>query len=179
MAGHGTKTGKPGSISSYDPAKHIPVLMSVFRQGQDIAAFCAHFVISRKTFHIWVNKYSDFAEAYEKARELARMWWEQIGQENVNNSQFNQKVWMCLMKNRFDMTDSRIIRVPFKATHTPSEQYNILKAEIAAGNISPEEAIKLASFITAGVKIEESTKMRQDLDMLLESAGIKCQSSQT
>jgi hypothetical protein len=171
--GHGTKDGKPGSVSSFDPDKHIPILMSVFRKGQDIAAFCAHFTISRDTFRRWTNKHPEFEEAYAKARELARVWWEQQGQDNLDNPHFNQNVWRLMMRNRFDMTDTRIVRVPFKATHSPSEQFEILKTEIAKGNLTPEEAIKLANFIAAGTKIEESTQMRKDLDMLLEQAGFK------
>ncbi len=173
----GISGNRGGGINLYDPTKHIPTLISVFKEGNDIAAFCAKFTICRATFTNWVNRNPDFADAYRIARELARSWWEQKAIDHLSDPHFNQNVWRLMMRNRFDMTDTRVVPVPFKANQSPKQQYEVLMKEIALGNVTPEEAIKLVNFVCAGVKIEESTVIRQDLDKLMKVAGIECPSS--
>jgi len=151
----------------YDPAKHIPVLMQIFSEGGGIAAFCAHFKMSCRTWHAWRKQFPDFLEATEIAHELAKHWWESYGQRSLNDSKFNTNAWRLQMRNRFDMTDSRLISVPGMAeAPTFRGQYNAVLAALGRAEITPDEALKLANFVGAGAKIESMTEIEKRLEAL-------------
>ena len=91
----------------YEPEVHIPLLKRIYSEGGDIAAFCSAAQICRDTFQQWRANFEDLHCAYAQALEVARAWWEQKGIDNLENPHFNQNVWRLMMRNRFDMTDTR------------------------------------------------------------------------
>jgi len=157
---------------NYKPEVMLPYMLKVFSEGHDIAAFCSHFGMCRDTFFSWLKRFPDFAQCYKDAKEKSRIWWEIKGMEGLNNPHFNQNVWRLMMRNRFDMADTRIVPVPFRANNSPKQNFNVLNKEIAEGRVTPDEAIKLANYICSGLKVEEASKMRVEIDMLMEKLGI-------
>ncbi len=151
----------------YDPKIHIPKLLAIFENGGDIAAFCRYCKIARSTFQEWRKHFKDFKEAYDQARELARAWWENEGQENLCNPQFNTNAWRLMMRNRFDMTDSRKVSIPgLSKAKTYKAQYNCVRRAIENEELTPEEALKLGNFIAVGAKIDTMDEVLSRLEAL-------------
>lgn len=140
----------------YEAGVHKPLLLEIFQNGGDIASFCSSAKIARSTFQEWRNNFEDFHEAYERAKELARAWWERMGQENLCNPQFNTNAWRLMMRNRFDMTDSRCVSIPgLSNAKSRGAQHRLLSKSLQNGDITPDEALKLANFIAVGSKIDQ------------------------
>jgi len=140
----------------YEPEVHIPMLNRIFSQGGDIAAFCAAAKVARCTFQDWRANFQDFHDAYMAAKEVARAWWEQKGIDNLDNPHFNQNVWRLMMRNRFDMTDTRCVYIPgLSKSSTFKGQYNCIQNEVEKGNLTPDEALKLGNFVAVGAKIDQ------------------------
>ena len=85
----------------YKAETHIPLIHKLFSEGKSIANFCVEAGIVRATFHTWVEKYSEFGEAYELATLRAQIYWEEYGINQSSSSGFNYSFWAALMRNRF------------------------------------------------------------------------------
>ena len=152
---------------TYNPDVHIPELLQVFSEGGDIARFCANLKISRTTYYDWAKKFPDFAQAIDEAYELARAWWEDVGRNNLCSPQFNVNAWRLMMRNRFDMTDSRPVNIKgLTNAKTFGAQHRLVGKAIESGDITPEEALKLAQFIGVGAKIEQVDEIKLRLEAL-------------
>ena len=156
----------------YDPDEHIPLLISLFADGKDIAAFTSQAEIARSTFFRWIDGHTEFARAYEVAREASRIWWESQPIENgglveIDGIKFNTKLWQIIMKNRFELTDQRKLHLPkLKNAKDFNEQIKILSDYAADGSLTSAEANQLSRLILAAVKVEESTVLKAKLDKL-------------
>lgn len=158
----------------YDPQVHIPLLLDLFSEGKDIAAFCYEAEIGRSTFHFWCHEHPAFQRAYIFAREAAHAWWEDIAQQNISGKEFNTTYWSMIMRNRFGYTEHRKIRIDgFKTAKNFKEQHQVLVQLLADGEASAPEANHLASFIMQGAKIDEMTEMKEDVEKLKALLGQK------
>jgi len=157
---------------TYDPKKHIPALLEIFRNGGDIAQFCAKFNMSRTTYYDWKNNFPDFEEAIHQAREMARAWWEKQGRDNLCNPQFNTNAWRLMMRNRFDMTDTRCVSVPkMSVAKTRGGQHKLLSKAVEQGELTPDEALKLANFVAVGSKIDQVDDFEARLKAIEENVA--------
>lgn len=78
------------------------------------------------------------------------------------------------MRNRFGYTDHRKLRIAkLKKALTPTEQIKCLVDEVSEGNLTGPESMQVSHLILAGVKAEESTEMKRDIQELKELAGKK------
>lgn len=151
----------------YEASVHKPLLLEIFEHGGDIAAFCSSAKIARSTFKEWRDHFEDFHGAYEFARELARSWWEKQGQENLCNPQFNTNAWRLMMRNRFDMTDSRKVSIRgLSGAKTYKGQYNCVRKAVENEELTPDEALKLGNFIAVGAKIDTMDEVIKRLEAL-------------
>jgi hypothetical protein len=149
-----------GVIVKYHPEVHIPLLLALFMDGKDIAAFCAGAEIGRITFFDWVKKHKAFAAAYEDAQELARQFYERIGVENYGNPTFNSGLWALNMRNRFGYTNERKLKIAkLKAAKTFNDQYDVVRAEVSEGNLTPSEADKMVKMVATGCDIHTKTDL--------------------
>jgi hypothetical protein len=156
----------------YDRAKHTPLLMQIFKEGGDIAAFCSSAQIARSTFQEWRANFEDFHKSYDEAKELARAWWEKEGQTNLCNPHFNTNAWRLMMRNRFDMTDSRKVGIPgLDAAKTYKDQYNCVRKSVENEELTPDEALKLGNFIAVGAKIDTMDEVMARLEALEANVG--------
>jgi hypothetical protein len=161
-------------IVKYNPEIHIPLLLSLFMDGKDIAAFCAGAEIGRITFFDWVKKHKEFAHAYEDAQELARQFYERIGVENYGNPTFNSGLWALNMRNRFGYTNERKLKIAkLKGLKTFNDQYNVIKGEIVEGNLTASEADKMVKFVATGCEIHTKTDLTQRVESLEKAKEIK------
>lgn len=153
------QTKKPGTGRgnwTYDPKIHIQRLMEVFSHGGDISTFCAQSGISRTTYYNWRDSFSDFAEAIAVATEVARSWWEENGRMSLTDPHFNTNAWRLIMRNRFDMTDTRCVSIPgLSQAKSFKAQHRLISKAIERGEVTPDEAMRLANFIGVGAKLDQ------------------------
>jgi hypothetical protein len=87
-------------------------VMAVGRKGGStvqMALACGVFI---KTLYAWRKRHPEFRLAYDIARRDAQIFWEELGQANIENPHFNYSVWMTMM-NRFpDYRQQKHIGVP-------------------------------------------------------------------
>jgi hypothetical protein len=146
------------------------LLIQVFDRGDDIAMFCSTAGIGRSTFFEWIQKYPEFAEAYEAARECSRTKWESVGGlAGVIDNSFNTTLWSINMRNRFDYTEHRRLKIKaLQDAKTAEEQQQAIMAEIASGNLTGPESMQMLNVVLASVKVEENTQMRKDMEAFKE-----------
>jgi hypothetical protein len=68
---------KMGRPSKYEPWM-CDALLKVFASGRFVARFCAEIGIVRSTFYEWVKEYPELNDAYNRAQELSRAFWEEV-----------------------------------------------------------------------------------------------------
>jgi len=78
----------------------------MFQNGEDVAEVCAELGVRRSTFYNWVNKYPEFAEAYEFGKELSEAAWMRMGRAGAfGKIKINAPVWFAIMRNKFGFKD--------------------------------------------------------------------------
>lgn len=91
------KTGRPIKYSPKMCAQVIE-MMSEGASKSEVAGFLN---VNRDTISIWRKKYPEFDDAIGIGSSAAEAWWASIGKENLTNKNFNHRLWMIQMKNRF------------------------------------------------------------------------------
>jgi hypothetical protein len=158
-----------GAQTTYNAKEHIPLLLDIFSQGRDIAAFCVAAEMSRVTFHQWIKKYKDFAAAYETAKEMACDYFERLGEERIGDPGFNLGLWSLMMRNRFGYTNERKVKLAkMRAAKSAMDQLNVIKDEISEGNLTASEVTHMGNFVLTGVKVDENTVMKNDVEQMKE-----------
>lgn len=163
-----------GTKLMYDCDYHCALLIEIFDRGEDIAMFCSHIGIGRSTFYDWINTYPAFAAAYEIAREASRTRWEYMGglERGIVDNSFNTTLWSINMRNRFDYTEHRRLKIAgMKEAKTIQEQQQVLANEIAEGRLTAPEAMQMTNVILGAVKIEEATEVKDRLSVLEQAVS--------
>ena len=71
-----------------------------------IERFCSTIGISKPTLHEWRNRYPEFSNAYEKAKQLQESLWI----ENSMKGRYNTPFTIFLGKNVFGWTDKQTVQ---------------------------------------------------------------------
>ena len=158
-----------GYKSKFDPDIHIPMLMEHFAEGRDVMSFCAKAEMCRDNFYEWIDNYPEFSRAYAQAKDLAFHLFEEQARVGMNTPGFNQPLWALMMKNRFGYTAERKIRIKkMKDAVTPVDQFNVIKEEVSAGNLTAAETTNMATFVATGANILEKTEVIKRLESIEE-----------
>ncbi len=156
-----------GDIIHYTPDYHCCLLIALFIQGHDIAAFCGWNGMGRRTFYEWLERYPDFAATYETAKELSRIWYEQKGHEGMDDPSFNTKMWAIFMKNKFGYSETRALKIAgMDKAKNFNEQIQLIAQSISKGSLTGQEVNQAASFVATAAKVDEVTELRKDVEML-------------
>jgi len=105
----GTGTKGMDAFSIKHQVKHYhqsyaKTVLHIMSEGGSIYSVARRIGCSRNTLYKWAERYEDFALALEVGRDMSRGWWEEMGQLNVWNKNFNSTLWMMNMSNRFGWT---------------------------------------------------------------------------
>ncbi|WP_299083072.1 hypothetical protein [uncultured Paraglaciecola sp.] len=104
---------KKQTYTKYDPA-WCDKLPGMFKNGESVAEVCAVLGIGKKSFYRYIEKHADFAEAYDKGRDLSEAWWLKKGRNAVNGKakHMDTTAWIFNMKNRFGWADKKEVSGP-------------------------------------------------------------------
>ncbi len=156
-----------GDAILYRGDYHCCLLLKIFLDGQDVAAFCAWNGMGRSTFYEWLNRHPAFAETYEISKEISRVWFESKAIAGLDDPSFNNTLWSMLMRNKFDLTEHRKIKITgLEQAANFNAQLQIITQHIAEGKLTANEINQMANFVATATKIDEVTQLRADVEML-------------
>jgi hypothetical protein len=95
------KLGRPTDYNDSLPLK----LFQAMTEGKSVTRFCADIDIARKTFYQWIDKYPDFSNAFEVAKEKCEAHWEEWLVNNFSNKDINSTLVKLFFANRFGWHD--------------------------------------------------------------------------
>ena len=75
--------------------------MELGRAGASKVEIAVELGVSRKTIDNWAAAHPDFLHAITRAHELAQVWWERKGRENLEKPVFQASMWSRSMAARF------------------------------------------------------------------------------
>ncbi len=69
--------------------------------GSDVEMRVALDCMSDDLWYRLIAEEEEFSRTVNKAKLIARAWWERNGRENLHNNKFNSRLWNLNMSNRF------------------------------------------------------------------------------
>jgi hypothetical protein len=151
-------------------------MIEMFSKGKTRAQFCAKHTISNDTFETWKKRHPLFARAYEIAHQQARSFYDALRQDYLvqefEGDSINWGLFNRMYNTRFNIPDKRLITV--KALGKAKDERAMLKSimnAVANGELTPDEAQKLAMLIDVSLKINHTQEL-EDRVKALEGAQI-------
>lgn len=92
-------------------------IIELGRAGKSQAQMAAYFGVAKATITQWAQQHEEFSNALAQARAFSQEWWENKGQENLENRDFNGGLWLQMVKSRFreDYGDRSALDLPGKS----------------------------------------------------------------
>lgn len=155
-------------------------LIEMFKKGKTRANFCAKHLISSTTFEKWVKKHSLFAASYAIAHECARQYYDDLRQdymvEEFEGAKINWGLFNKMYSARFNIADKRAVKIKGLGTSKDErEMVNCLTKAIEEGELTPDEATKLASIVDVSLRVKTTQELEARVQELEKSQelGIK------
>lgn len=140
------------------------LVIEMFSNGKTLADFCVKVGTGRKTVFKWMDRYPNFAKAYEYARECAKAHRDDFAQKNMwisygeEGTNFDVKSYMALTKPRFnDMNRESPHLKLFNKKKNPDlfEAVQKLADATAKEEITTEQAKAIAAIISTASNIKQ------------------------
>lgn len=144
-------------------------IIQMFSEGKTRAMFCARHTICNDTFEKWRKRHPLFNRACDVAHDKARAYFDQmrdahllseIDLENKSMTGINHAVFNRMYNARFNIPDKRAVKV--KGLGKAKDEKAMLKclmAAVDAGELTPDEAQKLASIIDVSLKVKDKIEL--------------------
>lgn len=106
------KAGRPTKYKK----ENCELLIKHMEKGFSYESFAGLIGVSKQTIYDWEKQYPEFLDAKEVGVEKSRIFWENLGIQNIINESFGQNmgskslnstVWIFNMKNRFQWRDKQ------------------------------------------------------------------------
>lgn len=152
----------------YDPATTPDELVKVMREGKTYFHFINQIGVVQDTFHKWVDKYPEFAAAYELGEALAYEWWLNLGLQQCDNPAWDNTVWKHTMNTRFRQFTGGVHLRGFKALTKALDQHKYILNASADQKILAKEARYFTDLIEAGERIRKSSEDEERLARIEE-----------
>jgi hypothetical protein len=142
-------------------------LIALLSKGKTIVAFCAEVMVSKQTIYNWLDEHPKFKDAHELGMTLSEQYWLQMGEDNADNPDFNQNLYMFNLGSRFGISKTRKSRgnkvaPKGKIIKNPKnllDRFNNAVLDFPDGEISHEELDKLASSFMKMADIKEKEEL--------------------
>jgi hypothetical protein len=143
-------------------------IIEMFSKGKTYSNFCGKHVISEKTYCEWRKKHALFDKACFVAHQQARDYFDNLRQEYLvqefEGASINWGLFNRMYNVRFNIPDKRLITV--KALGKAKNEKEMLKSimrAVSEGELTPDEAQKLASLIDLSIKIDQNVTQEKRL----------------
>lgn len=148
----------------YDEEKHCLMVLDIVGNGGSVAEFCIEACISDKTYYYWRRQHPKFEECSRLATMYAMVLWEQEGENNADNPDFNWRYWEGIGTYRFHYGKQARIRVNVDEKADPYIQYQQILRQAGEGDLTASEIKQLMESINVGIRSFESFKLQQEID---------------
>lgn len=162
--------------SKYNESMCLEII-EMFSHGKTCANFCAKHTISSETFEKWRRKHILFGKAYAIAHQKARHYYDNLRQEYLvqefEGASINWGLFNRMYNTRFNIPDKRQVTV--KALGKAKDERAMLKSimnAVSAGELTPDEAQKLASLIDVSIKVGEHKELKDRIEQLEQANKI-------
>lgn len=154
-------------------------IIDMFSVGKTRSNFCARHTISNNTFEKWRKRHPLFDASCDVAHEAARAYFDdlrdkhyeqEIDLETKTMSGLNYALFNKMYSARFNIADKRAVKV--KGLGKSKNEREMLKAlmnAIDTGELTPDEAQKLASIIDISLKIKNTVELEERVNELEKS----------
>lgn len=89
-----------GRPSTYDPA-YCEDVVTYGKAGKSVAWIATELDVCKQTLFNWMDAHPEFLDAMTRAKLWAQRWWEDKGQDGMEQQGFNASVWSRSMAARF------------------------------------------------------------------------------
>ena len=157
-------------------------IIEMFSEGKTRSMFCAKHTICNNTFENWRKRHKLFDRACDVAHDKARAYFDKMRDEhllseidldNKSMTGINHAVFNRMYNTRFNIPDKRAVKV--KGLGRAKDEKAMLKAlmtAIEAGELTPDEAQKLASIIDLSIKVDQNVDQEKRLKAIEEAQKI-------
>lgn len=167
------KPAKQGAPTKYYP-EMADISLSLMREGASKHEVARYLEISYQSLLNYERTYPEFFEAIKKGESWARGWFERDGRVNLDNPKYQFIGWSMQMRNRFRYAeDSTVILPEFENAQTYNEKCQAIFNGIAREDITPKQASALMDIVVKAARVEETTELRDRLDLLEEKLESK------
>jgi hypothetical protein len=157
-------------------------IIQMYSHGKTRAQFCAKHTISDDTFQKWRKVHKLFDAACFAAHNKARAYYDELRDCHLINdidldsktmTGINHALFNRMYNTRFNIPDKRAVTVKTlgKAKNEKDMLRAIMKA-IAEGELTPDEAQKLASLIDLSIKIDQNVTQEKRITAIEEAQNI-------
>jgi hypothetical protein len=155
--------------AKYNPALHIRMLSEVIISGNAVVAFCGRARIGRSTFYRWLDKYPEFAYAYELSLPVGENTLlnepvtEPVNEPtgSVQKKPMDYRYWRLRMLNQYQYGIPKMHNMECESL---SQRLVIARKAFASGEISIAEYEQLLSALHLDGKV---TALSASLSKLL------------
>lgn len=157
-------------------------IIQMYSQGKTRAQFCAKHTISDDTFQKWRKVHKLFDAACFAAHNKARAYYDDLRDSHLINeidldtksmTGINHALFNRMYNARFNIPDKRTVKV--KGLGKAKDEKSMLKALMKAieeGELTPDEAQKLASIIDLSIKVDQNVSQEARLKAIEEAQKI-------
>lgn len=140
-------------------------MVELMKYGATVKEVSEALDIHFTTLHEWKKTYPEFNKAYQRGKQLAENFYTRMGLDNICNKDFNFKLYRLIGRNRFGWADSRKVKVPgFDKAAKHTDQIGLISALVAQGEITPDEAGKLATMVATSANVQKITEFEERLE---------------
>ena len=149
--------------TTYKEEVHCPMIFQVLGNDGTMNSFCKKVGICEGTFWGWCQSNPLFNQCYQIAKAVAKANWEEEGEKNKGNDEFDFDYWRIKGSNRYNYGKSKV-RVDINAESNPFEQYKQLCRQAAMGDYSATELKLLMESINVGLRAYETPELKEQID---------------
>lgn len=157
-------------------------IINMFSEGKTRSMFCAKHTICNDTFEKWRKRHPLFNRSCDIAHDKARAYFDrmrdehllsEIDLENKSMTGINHAVFNRMYNTRFNIPDKRAVKV--KGLGKAKDEKAMLKALLKAiddGELTPDEAQKLASIIELSIRVDQNVSQEARIKAIEEAQQI-------
>lgn len=151
-------------------------IINIFSQGGGRDTFSSRYSISRDTFDRWLDTYPLFLDAYMIAQEKAMQYYNDLAKQHLIESKesdkMNTRVFELIMRNRFHHPSTRFVKTRGLTGRTAQEKVDSICYGVESGELTPDEAQKLASLVNVSISAEQIDELRKRIEQIEQASAI-------
>lgn len=157
-------------------------IIEMYSRGMTRAQFCARHTISDDTFNKWRRVHKLFDAACFAAHNKARAYFDALRDSHLINeidldtksmTGLNHALFNRMYNARFNIPDKRTVRV--KGLGKAKDEKAMLKCLMEAvdsGELTPDEAQKLASIIDVSLKVKDKVELEERVTAIEQARNV-------